>query len=99
MPNNFLCVVSNLQKAIILRYPALCPILKESITIPATREEIPHPRESLSGGGAPLRLVGPHFLVGSHKLTTKVVGVNTPLRIPHYGSGGKPHYGSGGKPH
>ena len=29
--------------------------------------------------------------VGSHKLTTKVVGVNTPLRIPHYGSGGKPH--------
>jgi hypothetical protein len=36
-------IVSNLQNAIISRYPALCPILKESITIPATREEIPHP--------------------------------------------------------
>ena len=36
-------IVSNLQNAIISRYPALCPILKESITIPATREEITHP--------------------------------------------------------
>ncbi len=36
-------IVSNLQNAITSRYPALCPILKESITIPATREEINHP--------------------------------------------------------
>jgi hypothetical protein len=36
-------IVSNLQNAILSRYPALCPILKESITIPATREEITHP--------------------------------------------------------
>jgi hypothetical protein len=40
-------------------------------------------RKSVSGGGAPLSLLGPHFLVGCHKLTTKVVGVKTPLRIPH----------------
>jgi hypothetical protein len=36
-------IVSNLQNAITSRYPALCPILKESIPIPATREEINHP--------------------------------------------------------
>jgi hypothetical protein len=30
--------VSNLQNAITARYPALCPILKESITVPATQE-------------------------------------------------------------
>jgi hypothetical protein len=36
-------IVSNLQNAITSRYPALCPILKESITILATREEINHP--------------------------------------------------------
>ncbi len=36
-------IVSNLQNAITSRYPALCPILKESITLPATQEEIHHP--------------------------------------------------------
>jgi hypothetical protein len=36
-------IISNLQNAIILRYHALCLILKVSITIPATREEITHP--------------------------------------------------------
>ena len=36
-------IVSNLQNAITARYPALCPILKESITLPATHEELNHP--------------------------------------------------------
>ena len=47
-------IVSNLQNAISSRYPALCPILKESITIPATREEITHPWDlkSLAGMAA-----------------------------------------------